>query len=104
MGVNFGTFSFACLFPEQDYIYYMYFVTVFPLVATALWYGIFLLVITLFRPRPSIYSRIQSRFLYAFMLFTNFILPGISTMIARSFACENLDPDLATGSTQYFLR
>jgi hypothetical protein len=106
--INLNIFSDLGITCSQDlnYIDYLYFVTIGPLIICFLLFLIFLFEFALTRMNPKkvgVLKRTRSmtedanllygKYLLIFLIGSFLVLPGISIYIFRTFTCINLDPD-----------
>ena len=105
LSMNFSQeFGVSCS-TSYDYYDVLVVATVLPLVVTGLiWvtYALHVWIVQLGVERRVVTKAI---YFYVFLFFTYLIFPGVTTIIFRSFGCDNVDPDdVDSSEDNYYLR
>eukprot|EP01041_Mallomonas_annulata_P001204 gene1204-2339_t len=91
---------------KSDHVSELMLLTLGPIAITMGWIVTYKLIAFYFRwtnRSEVVLKNIRTHFTYVFLLGSFFLLPGVSQHITRTFPCQNIDPDGATGQSQFVL-
>lgn len=94
LAMNFSQeFGVSCS-TAYDYYDVLVVSTLFPICASCVLWLVYLLHVYVVQPSVE-EARVltKSNYFYVFLFFTYLVFPGVSTVIFRSFSCDNVDPD-----------
>jgi hypothetical protein len=100
-------FPVQCPYSNSDFVDQLIVVTLAPILVSVIWFATYFVmrqILHHLKVQEDIILSLRAMFVFVFLIFVYFVLPGVSVVIAQSFPCTNLDPDQATGSLMTYLR